>query len=81
MPKSTKLLEDVQGLLPKKGFKPWHEKVPADLLAELEEVRRQYRSGALGGTKTGTATALSKALQARGIDIGQRGVEKWLVAD
>ena len=55
--------------------------MPADLLAELEEVRRQYRSGELRGTKTGTATALAKALQARGIDIGQKGVEKWLIAD
>lgn len=76
-----RLVDEVRGLLPKKGIAPWYTKLPPDLLDELEDVRKQYRTGKLGGTKTGTCYALSTALKARGVNIGIRGVQIWLESD
>lgn len=74
------LLDDVKADLPRKGQPAWHEVLPDDLRQEIESVRAAWLAGELGAsaTKTGLATALSKALQARGIDIGRSGVQRWL---
>lgn len=74
-----KLLEDVKETLPaRRGFAPWYEKLPADLLAEIVDVKRQWQSGKLPATKTALGASLSKALAARGVRIGQLGVIRWL---
>jgi hypothetical protein len=72
------LLDATRERIPKhRGFAPWNERLPADLLAEANAVKAAWARGELG-TKTATAIALSHALQARGIKIGRSGVERWL---
>jgi len=80
MPKpKTSLLEDVVANLPTKGQSPWHTTIDPALLQELDDIRKQFLAGEIPrATKTGIASALSKSLKARGVDIGQRGVESWL---
>jgi hypothetical protein len=79
MAKRAPLMDDVLANLPKKGTTPWHQKLPADLLDELRQVKAAFEEGAMPkATRTGLAFALSKSLKARGIDIGHRGVEQWL---
>ena len=82
MPKPTRtLLDDVLANLPKKGQKPWHETLPPEVLAEIEQLRSKFLAGEIpAATKTGFANALAKSLTARGIVIGHRGVEAWLTA-
>lgn len=72
------LLDEVENSLPKgKGFAPWYEKLPDDIRKECEQIKAAWQAGRLG-TKTGLATALSRSLKARGIDIGYAGVVRWL---
>jgi len=73
------LIDDVKAELPRKGQPPWHETLPDDLRAEIEDVRKAWLAGQLpAATKTGLSAALSKALKARGVDIGPFGVQRWL---
>ena len=58
---------------------PWHERLPADVLAELEEVKREHRAGKLLGTRYGLAATISEQLRLRGLsDVGIQGVSAWL---
>ncbi len=58
---------------------PWHERIPADVLAELEEVKREHLAGTLNVTRTALAMTISEELQRRCIcDVGRQGVEAWL---
>jgi hypothetical protein len=58
---------------------PWYERLPADALAELEEVKREHLAGTLNVTRTGLATTISAQLRLRGLsDVGRQGVEAWL---
>jgi hypothetical protein len=78
MPKKT-LLDDVVATLPtRRGFRPWNEVLPSDIAAEVEEIKRQFISGELSTTKSALAMSLSRALKARGIQIGHMGVARWL---
>ncbi len=80
MSKKRTLMEEVLAEIPRKGFKPWHHDIPADLRAECEGLRAAFWSGAMGSkvTKTGLSQCLAKSLQARGVHIGHSGVAKWL---
>jgi hypothetical protein len=78
MAKARSLIEDVAGDLPRrKGFRPWYETLPADISEECVAIKAAWKEGRMG-TKTGLARALSKNLRARGIEIGQLGVIRWL---
>ena len=57
----------------------WDERLPPELLAELEEVKREYRAGTLKASKTGLAMTISTQLRLRGLsDVGRQGIEAWL---
>lgn len=75
----TSILDDVKASLPaRKGFAPWHETLPAGVLAEITAIKESWRSGELPATKTALGTSLSKALTERGFKIGHLGVIRWL---
>ncbi len=58
---------------------PWHERLPAEVLAELEQIRQEHRSGTLVGSRTALATTISEQLRLRGLsEVGKQGVEAWL---
>lgn len=80
MSKKRTLMDEVLERIPKKGFKPWNERIPPDLLAELEALRAAFWAGQMPTrtTRTGLSYAISKSLQERGVDIGHSGVKKWL---
>ena len=60
-----------------RGFLPWYDKLPAEMQREADAVKAAYLAGTLG-TKSAVATALSDALQSRGVRIGRNGVMRWL---
>jgi len=58
---------------------PWHERIPADVLAELEQVKREHRAGKLPGTRVALAMTISEQLRLRGLsEVGLQGVSAWL---
>ena len=65
--------------VPFRGIKPWHLRIPAERLVELEEIRRQYLAGELDTPKRTLARAISESLNEEGIStVGFQGVETWL---
>ena len=79
MAKAPTLLGDVKAKLPtRRGFAPWYECLPQDLAGEVQRIKCQWRAGKLKASKTGLGNTLSRALKARGIQIGHAGVIKWL---
>jgi hypothetical protein len=61
------------------GVGYWMDRISADAKAELEEIKRQYRSGAIKARRRTLARAISRHLRERGIcSIGHYGVEAWL---
>jgi hypothetical protein len=78
MAKAKSLLDEVKDSLPGgRGPRTWYHTLPDDVREECDRIKAAYKAGAMG-TKTGLSTALSKALKARGIDIGHSGVGTWL---
>jgi hypothetical protein len=78
MPKPT-LLDDVQaGLNDRKGTLTWFELLPPEVAKEVAAIKAAWRDGTLVTTKTALGHSLSKALTARGIEIGYAGVIRWL---
>lgn len=80
MSKRRSLMDEVLERIPKKGFKPWNERIPPDLLAELEALRAAFWAGQMPTrtTRTGLSHAISKSLQGRGVHVGHAGVNRWL---
>lgn len=82
MAKPPSLLERVRGEIPSKGPRPIMERIPADLAAEMREVRDAWRAGKdpllAKATKTGLGKLLTKHLRERGIVIGDDAVIRWL---
>ena len=77
------LLEDLVSLLPKHSRPGWIDRVPADLLEQIEVVRHGYAEGTLtgrlaGASITGLGSAISKLLNARGISVHECTVVRWL---
>jgi hypothetical protein len=78
MAKTKNIVDEVIDSLPKRrGFAPWYENLPADVLEQCNTVKSLLKEGRVG-TKTAVAHRLSSSLKARGIDIGYPGVLKWL---
>lgn len=78
MAKARSLLDEVKDTLPSgRGPRTWYHALPDDIRSECDQIKAAYKAGAMG-TKTGLSAALSKALKARGIDIGHSGVITWL---
>ena len=82
-PKAPSLIDEIVALVPPQQGreKPWQDKVPPEVRAELEELKAKFRSGEIKGTKTGMAKAISETLARRNIyTIGTQGVVKWLAS-
>lgn len=61
------------------GFLPWFRKVPADVQAELEQLRCRWETGDTGLQKRAMARAVVAELRERGYAVpGVQGVEAWL---
>lgn len=77
--KKKRLLDSVIDTLPKrKGFAPWYETLPADIKAEVDDIKAAWKAGKLQASKTGLSASISKALAEHGIKIGHLGVTRWL---
>lgn len=57
----------------------WWQKLPPELLQELEHLRAEWYAGRQPGSKSAVAKAISDELVRRGLsDVGRQGVTKWL---
>ena len=64
------------------GSVPWYLKLPPDVLADLDLIRRDWEGGTTGLHKRAMARAIIAEMQARGLPVaGIQGVERWLVRD
>ena len=75
------LLDDVRSRVvnTKPGFRCWWERLPPDVLAELEAVRADFNPAV--DQKRAYALAVITSLQERGYQVaGEESVIKWLVA-
>ena len=80
-PASKSLADAIRASIPPPPRRtlPWHERLPADVLAELEEVKREHRAGKLAGTRVALAITISEQLRLRGLsEVGMQGVSAWL---
>lgn len=68
----------VAGLPGRKGLQPWYETLPPQVRKEVDDIKAGWQKGSIKASKTGLSRSLSKALKARGIDIGHKGVLAWL---
>lgn len=81
MPKAPSLIDEIVSLVPPQQGreKPWQDKLPGEVRAELEGLKAKFLGGEIKGTKSGMARAISETLKRRGIyTIGPQGVLKWL---
>jgi hypothetical protein len=61
------------------GSLPWYRLLPADVVAELEQLRVDWESGKTGLQKRAMARAIRAEMQSRGLPVcGIQGVEGWL---
>lgn len=61
------------------GIGHWIDSVPDEARQELEEIKRQFRAGAINTPRRTLARVISRQLQERGVSkIGFSGVEAWL---
>ena len=74
--KVVELIENKQS-----GFLPWHKRIDAKTLAELEELRTAWRAGEIESPKRTLAKAISTVIRDVGIDVGPQGVIAWLDLD
>lgn len=80
-PASSSLADAIRANVPPPPRRtlPWHERIPADVLAELEQVKREHRAGTLPGTRVALAITISEQLRLRGLsEVGMQGVSAWL---
>ena len=78
---ATSLLDAVVATLPDTyhGIGYWIDNVDPVARAELDEIKRQFRAGAIKTPRRTLAKAIAKQLNERGIcRIGFPGVEAWL---
>lgn len=74
------LLDDVLANLPQRTRTSFADVLPPEILAELEEIRSEFRAGRITATKTGLGKAIAKSLATRGINAHQTTVTRWLDA-
>ena len=61
------------------GSVPWHQRLPAAVRDELEQIRVDWESGTTGLQKRAVARAIIAEMQARNLPVcGVQGVEAWL---
>lgn len=61
------------------GFAPWHTKLPADVQAELAQMKASFLSGETGLQKRAFCRAVIAEMRERGYRVpGVQGVEQWL---
>ena len=80
-PASSSLADAIRANVPPPPRRtlPWHERIPADALADLEQVKREHRAGTLPGTRVALAITISEELRLRGLsEVGMQGVSAWL---
>lgn len=74
-----RLLDAVRSTLPqRRGYAPWYETLPADLKAEVDDIKAAWKAGKIQASKTGLSASLSRALEERGVKIGYLGIARWL---
>ena len=84
MKRAGGLVDDISSRVrqSKPGYKPWNEKLPQDVQAELAEVKRRFRAGEIAATKVGLAKAIGDAIEGRGfLRPGVQAVVAWLKAE
>jgi hypothetical protein len=77
----TKLGDKIRKALPTRagGALPWYEKCSAETRKELEDVKREWRSGKITVPKWTLARTISATLKQDDIlNIGAWGVVRWL---
>lgn len=61
------------------GSIPWYRRLPAAVVAELEQLRVDWENGKTGLQKRAMARAIRDEMQSRGLPVcGIQGVEGWL---
>lgn len=80
MAKAISLRDEITAALPSRARRKWEEDLDAAVLAELEEIRHDWRSGRLGAgvTRSGLSKAVAKTLVSRGITATAQTVARWL---
>lgn len=80
MAKRESVVDEVAGFIQQaKSPARWHERVAAEHVDTLAEIKAAWRAGRLGKSKKGAAVGIAKFLQAKGIaNIGHNGVIAWL---
>lgn len=74
------LLAEVIANIPQRTRRTWADTLPPDVLAEVEEIRAEFRAGRIAATKTGLGKAIAVTLAARGIECHPLTVVRWLDA-
>lgn len=64
---------------PRRGNPPWHERLDADTLAELEQIRADWRAGKVNTSRWRLAESIAKHLAGRGLSSPSAlVVDRWL---
>jgi len=82
-PKKPSLTEDIcRGVAEvKKGPASWFTKLTPDIQQELTQVRADFLSGKIEGTRTALARSIHTALSGRGlITVSRSEVMRWISA-
>lgn len=79
--KHLSIADEVIAGLQKKGPPAWHTSIPASIMAELETIRADFRSGKMRTTKTTLSKSISRAMTSRGHAVGPCAVMTWLMGD
>jgi hypothetical protein len=70
---------EIAAMIPRQsGTRPWHERVPPDVAAELPGILDAWLSGKFGRQRRTAARAIARWLCDKGVTIGPQGVETWL---
>ena len=79
MAKKAKLLDEVLGRLSQPKRRRWIDGVPPDICGELGQVKEQFRGGLMGRASAhGLGNLLAESLAARGIQVHQTTLVRWL---
>lgn len=79
--KRRPLIEDVRESLPtvRTGFLPWHQTLPPEAKAEVDEIKQMFMAGKLETKAYTLARILAEKLAERGLaNVKPQTVSKWL---
>ena len=64
---------------PRRGNLPWHQRLDAETLAELEQIRADYRAGKVNTSRWRLAASVARHLAGRGLGSPSTlVVDRWL---